>query len=311
MMEVRMIPTHLIHEPPVVLRVVNRRSIEYEEMKDSIEEIGFINSLCARPAPHRGEDHHEIVDGLYRLNCCRDLKIPEVPCIVREVSDQMLLRLQIQANAIRPETTRIEFARQIQKIIDSDESLTLPDIAAMVHKSPGWVQRTLELMHLEPALQRKVDRGEICLGNAYWLARMNRSYRPAYIEHAENMTAKEFRALALSRIKAFKEAIRQGDLTAFYAKRYTPYPHLRSLIHVEHERKKLEAATKLIPMTKCLTPLDGWRMALAWVVHMDPDTAALLQEYNANRQASIADRQKKRRASIVKARNRRDLENPS
>lgn len=48
--ECREIPLDQIVEPWVVLRVVNRESIEYLELRDSIVHQGLLNSICVRPS---------------------------------------------------------------------------------------------------------------------------------------------------------------------------------------------------------------------------------------------------------------------
>jgi len=303
---IQVIPTINIHEPPVVLRVINRRTLLYEEMLDSIKDHGLLNSLCVRPAAHRGPDQYEVVDGLYRLNCCRDALIPAVPAIVADVSDTLLLSLQIQANAIRPETTRIEYARQINKIMETDPCLTLADVAAMVHKSPFWVTKMLGILKLTAALQHQVDRGEITLSNSYWLSQMHPSYRPDHIHDAETMPVIEFRQMAQGRIKAFREAINKGSMESFYADRYTPYPHLRYLRDIEEERLRLTAATSVLPGAKCTTPLDGWRMALAWAVHMDAASLDLLHETKAEHDKIAANHAAKRKSDILRERSKRN-----
>lgn len=289
----------------MVLRVVNRQIVEYLELRDSLKEHGFINSLCVRPAPQRGPDMYEVVDGLYRLNCCRDLDIPRAPCIVKDISDRLLLSLQIQANAIRPETTQIEYARQLLKIMEFDTSLRLVDLACMIHKSSVWVKNTLGLLNLSVPLQKKVERGEIGASNAYWLSKMHSSFQRDYAEQAETMSISEFAAMAKERIKAFNDAVRQGKMEVFYSTRYTPYPHLRPLKEIEAERLSMEAATRVMPQAKCRTPIDGWRMALSWVLHMDPDSVALLHKYHQNQEQRIQDRLQARRAALIAERKKK------
>ena len=51
--EFRLIPLDQIIEPWVVLRVVNRESVEYLELRDSIGRQGLLNSICVRPSPRR------------------------------------------------------------------------------------------------------------------------------------------------------------------------------------------------------------------------------------------------------------------
>ena len=54
-----------IVEPWVVLRLVNRESVEYLELRDSMADKGSLNSICVRPSP-RQPGKFEVVDGLYR-----------------------------------------------------------------------------------------------------------------------------------------------------------------------------------------------------------------------------------------------------
>ena len=49
----------------IVLRVVNRSSVEYLELRDSLADRGFLNSICVRPSS-RKPGKVEVVDGLYR-----------------------------------------------------------------------------------------------------------------------------------------------------------------------------------------------------------------------------------------------------
>ncbi len=70
-MNYRLIPLDEIVEPWVVLRPVNRASLEYLELRDSLAAVGFINSICVRPST-RKPGKVEVVDGLYRYTgACR------------------------------------------------------------------------------------------------------------------------------------------------------------------------------------------------------------------------------------------------
>ena len=140
--EFREIPLDQIVEPWVVLRVVNRESVEYLELRDSIARQGLLNSICVRPSRRR-PGKMEVVDGLYRRAACCELRRPAMPCIVKHnLTDEDVLALQIQANALRPETTVIEYARQIKRIMDAitarqGTDATLADVSNLIHKTPG------------------------------------------------------------------------------------------------------------------------------------------------------------------------------
>ncbi len=69
----RLIPLAEIVKPWVILRVVNRGSVEYLELRDSLAAVGFLNSICVRPSK-RTRGKVEVVDGLYRYTAACELK---------------------------------------------------------------------------------------------------------------------------------------------------------------------------------------------------------------------------------------------
>ena len=79
----------------------------------------------------------EVVDGLYRRAACCELRRPAMPCIVKHnLTDEDVLAIQIQANALRPETTAMEYARQIKRIMEAvtarqGRDATLADVSKL------------------------------------------------------------------------------------------------------------------------------------------------------------------------------------
>jgi len=159
------IPTDQIVEPWVILRVVNRSTVEYLELRDSIAEKGFFNSLCVRPSK-RKPGKYEVVDGLYRYTVGCELRLHALPCIVKHnLTDEDVLAAQIQANALRPETTPVEYARQLRKIMAAGgvNGMTMAQLSTRIHKNPEWIGLQLALLDLIKVAQTAVDRGEISL----------------------------------------------------------------------------------------------------------------------------------------------------
>ena len=142
--EFRPIPLDQIVEPWAVLRVVNRESTEYLELRDSIAKQGLLNSICVRPSLRR-PGYYEVVDGLYRYTAACELRLLALPCVVKHnLTDEDVLAIQIQANALRPETTAIEYARQIKRIMAAitarqGRDATLADVSNVIHKNPAWI----------------------------------------------------------------------------------------------------------------------------------------------------------------------------
>ena len=100
------IPLTLIDTPPVLLRPVDRLSLDYIELRDSIAEHGVLSSISVRPK----RDRFEVIDGMYRLSCAIDIGLKAIPATVKHgVTDEELPLLQIQANACRFEPTSIQY----------------------------------------------------------------------------------------------------------------------------------------------------------------------------------------------------------
>jgi len=284
--ETRNIPLDQIIEPWVILRVVNKHSVEYLEMRDSIAERGFWNSICVRPSPRR-PGLYEVVDGLYRHTAACELRMPAMPCIVKcNLTDEDVLVAQIQANAVRPETTVMEYARQIKKIMAARPGMTLAELSNLIHKNPDWIGQMLDLLDLRIDIQKAVDRGEIPLGSAYLLARVPRNRQGQFLELAKTAPVKEFAPIVAGFLKRFQEAVRQGKMDDLY-KEFEPVAHLRNLKEVLAEYREHRVAGLLMAKAKCETPLAAWYLALQWVLHLDAQSVEeqrekVLQRTRAN-----------------------------
>lgn len=266
--EVAVIPIEQITDPKFLLRYVDKRTVQYLEMLDSIEKTGLWNSIAVRPV---GDGKFEVIDGFYRLTCCRELGRESVPCIIRHgVTDEQVLAAQIRANAVRPETTTIEFARQLKRIQDLRPGITLPELAALVNKNPQWVSQQLNLLNLPREVQQWVDRGEIPMMSAYMLAKVPPRVCMEMATQARVMDTSTFCKWAAKVIKEFMEAVRQGKLDArFNDLVFEPQPHLRPLKEVVKEMETSEQGPLVIVNENARTPLEGFLAGLKWVANMD------------------------------------------
>jgi len=268
-LELETLPLNKLTDPWILLRPVLRDSTDFLELKTSIDEIGLLNSIAVRPSP-RTPGFWEIIDGMWRTTAARELGIESLPCIIKYgVTDEQVLALQIQANAIRPETRPVEFAKQLRRIQKMHDGITLRQLSSMINKNTSWVQQQLGLLRLSKEIQKSIDRGEIPLGNAYMLVKIPPKLRPEYVDHAKIMRAIAFKALAAGVIKHFKEAVRQGKLDTFFTDDFKAQPYLKPLKEIQAEvETKMEAAL-IIASECCKTPLDGWVAALQWAMHID------------------------------------------
>jgi len=274
--EFRLIPLDKIVEPWVVLRVVSRESVEYLELRDSLAAVGPLNSICVRSSA-RQPDRYEVVDGLYRYTAALELRLAALPCIVKHhLTDEDVLAIQIQANALRPETTAVEYARQIKRIMDAltarqAADATLADVSNLIHKSPAWIGDQLRLLSLRPDIQKAVERGEIPLRSAYALAKLPRIHQMQLVERAKTAPAREFVPVAARLVKQIQESARQGKLHDL-CKDFEAVPHLRPLKDVLTEYREHQLGGLALTKADCKTPVAGWYLALQWALNLDEES---------------------------------------
>jgi ParB/RepB/Spo0J family partition protein len=266
--DLRNIPVTQIVEPCVILRPVRKDSIDYLEMRDSIERHGLFNSISVRLSRRR-PGFWEVIDGNWRFHCARDLDLETVPCIVKDMTDDDVLASQIQANAIRPDTKPCEYARQLKRIQKARPGITIAELAVMVKKRPSWIKQQLGLLDLGQEIQQLVDRGEIPVQNGYMLGKIPLSLRAQYVDQAKIKSVAEFQALGAAVIKQYTEAVKQGKLDAFFTDDFTPQPHVRGLKVLLDELHSNADGPLILASEGCRTPLDGWNLALKWAMHLD------------------------------------------
>lgn len=272
--DVRNIPLDQLHDPYILLRPVDRASLEYLELRDSYRERGLLDSISVRPST-RQPGKFEIIDGMWRVTAGRDIGRETIPCIVKHgISDDDVLALQIHANAIRPKTKPTEFARQLRRIFDRKPGMTFAELATIVRKGPNWVSDRLGLLWLDDETQLMVDRGEIPVSNAYMLAKIQPvAVRAEYVERARTMRVDAFKALAAGVIKRFGEAVQAGKMDARYLTKHEPIAHQRSIKDVKSELDNPKIGALLLASEGCTTPLEIWNAALRWTLHLDRDSA--------------------------------------
>lgn len=282
--EVRLIPLGQILEPRIVLRLVDRRSVEFMEMVESITEYGILNSVLVRPTD-REPGCFEIIDGFYRLSCCKQIGIDPMPCIVKHnLTDEQVLALQIQTNAHRIETKPAEYARHLKRILNSKMGIGLPELVHIVKRNPRWIKAQLDLLTLSKKAQSLVDAREMPVQSAYMLAKIPSFLREQYTLDACAMAVPAFKALAASVIKQFQEQCRQGKLDEIHAdKVFEPHAYQRSIKEVETEIAQQKFGPMVVVAEKAESALEGFYLGLKWSVHRDRQSVDEQRRLSAGR----------------------------
>lgn len=143
-----------------------RKEFRPEELADleaSLKASGLLQPITVRPAA-RGEGF-ELIAGERRFRAAQRLGWTEIPAIVKEVDDQMLLSLAMVENLQRSDLNPIEEAEGYQQLI-SDFSLTQQEVADIVGKDRSTVANTLRLLALPASVRRLVWDGQLTVGHA-------------------------------------------------------------------------------------------------------------------------------------------------
>lgn len=261
------LPLARVDPAPVLLRPIDKRSIEYLELVDAFREDGHLgNSILCRP---KAEGRWEVVDGMYRWSAAKEARLEHIQAIVREMTDEEVLVWQIKTNAVRKDTDPIEYARHIERLRRLHPDLTLKGLAVKIGKHRRWVSEVLRLNNLIEPAARAVRRGEIAVGNAKLLAKLKPFLQPQFVQYAREESYREFQRRVAEAVNEYREAVKVGKLDAFYNGEIRPY--LRPIREVRHELATWEQGGVMLLKNGCKSPLDGWKLAIKWMMNVDDE----------------------------------------
>lgn len=131
-----------------------------EELADSIREHGIIQPIVVR----KKQKGYEIVAGERRWRAAMKAGLSEVPCLLRELSDEQNMLIAIIENMQREDLNPIEEAEGLHQMI-STFGLTQEDVSKSVGKSRPYITNSLRLLKLPDYIRLKVSEGELTAGH--------------------------------------------------------------------------------------------------------------------------------------------------
>lgn len=149
------------------------------ELADSIMSHGLIQPVVLRAAG-RG---YEIVAGERRWRAARRAGLKEIPCIVRELSDEENMLLAIIENMQREDLNPIEEAEGLNQMIET-YGLTQSEVSKSVGKSRPYITNSLRLLKLPEKIRGFVSEGSISAGHARALVSVEDEERQEAIAEA-------------------------------------------------------------------------------------------------------------------------------
>ncbi len=140
-----------------------------EELVASIRENGLLQPVVVRPAQDGG---WEIVAGERRFRAVQELGWSEVPVVVHEVDDRMMLVLALIENLQREDLNPLDEARAYRRLVD-EFGLTQAQVAERVGRDRSTVANTLRLLSLPESVRELLASGAITAGHGRALLGLN------------------------------------------------------------------------------------------------------------------------------------------
>lgn len=295
--KVAYIPVSKIRENQVALRPVDRESEDYQGIAASVKMRGILIPILVREfedPENKGQILYGLIDGLQRFNAALDAGLDVIPAQITDKDQAEIEEIQIVANAKRIETKPVQYANQIDRLLQRNPTLTVNELSGRLSVSPGWIYKMLGMVKkLHPDLKPKVDSAEIKLANAIELSKLPTEEQTQWADKAQTMDSGEFTANVASRIKAIKEARKKGKAEGPVV--FEPVAHARKWAEVKAEYTKPAFRDSILTRNKATTAADGWTLALAWVATMDPDSQAQQKlDHQAREEKNKADADKRK-----------------
>lgn len=135
------------------------------ELIHSVREIGVLQPIVVRTSTEKGGEPFELVMGERRWRAVQAAGLETIPAIVRDTTDDDLLRDALLENLHRSQLNPLEEAAAYQQLLE-DFGTTHEQLADRIGRSRPQVSNTLRLLKLPPLVQRRVAASVLSAGHA-------------------------------------------------------------------------------------------------------------------------------------------------
>jgi ParB family chromosome partitioning protein len=297
------IPVSACIASPLALRGVHEDTEAFKGLVDSILAKGFLGAITAREKKTPGDDGkvavvYEIIDGLQRFTACKraseiDPSKGVLNLDVQDMADADVLEAQIMMNVHKIETKPVEYTKQLQRILALHPLMTEAELARKLCKSTTWIQQRLSLQKISSKeIQDLIDTGKIPLINAYSLAALPPEDQALMTDLAVTEDPKAFSEAVQKRVAEIRAAKRQGKDAE--ANKWAPIAFQQTLATIKAEYADGKVCEDLCARHKPATPQEGFKLAIAWMLHLDPDGIAAQEAKQAEREKKMNEKKAQR-----------------
>ena len=154
------------------------------ELIASIKEIGILQPPVVRQV---GPSKYELIMGERRFRAAKAAGLKTIPVIIRQTSDNELLREALIENIHRSQLNALEEAAAYSQLL-TDFKCTHEELAIKLGRSRPLISNTIRLMNLPLSVQQKLTTGALSAGHARALLGLSDSHA---IEALANRIVKE------------------------------------------------------------------------------------------------------------------------
>ena len=210
------------------------------ELALSIKEVGLLQPPVVRSI---GNGKYQLIMGERRFRAAKLAGLKSIPVIVRQTSDDQLLREALIENIHRSQLNPLEEGAAYQQLLN-DFSYTHDELAVKLSKSRPAITNTMRLLNLPPSVQRKVAAGVISAGHARALLSLTDEKEIENLANrivAEGLTVRaveEIVATGAAKVKG--GSVRSGKIIAPKLKEISDQlsDHLDTRVNVELGKQK-------------------------------------------------------------------------
>jgi hypothetical protein len=263
----KLVPIELVEEPDLRLRPVDESDERFKGIVESMKRDGFWESS---PIEATGpEDGPYVIagKGMHRRVAAARAGLKQVwVCLLdKALTQDELIERQIVDEATHVEARPAEFGRHLRLLQEKRKGITTADLARMVSRDVGFVNRALKLSDLDENLAQLVDDGEIRVGNALSICALQEALRkidPKYVVPIEVIAKAKVETVEAftNEVARLIEEARKGPRV-----RKEPAAKIRKTDDVVRELERCQKDASVSP---------SFVAALAWVLRKDAVSAA-------------------------------------
>ena len=134
---------------------------ELKSLASSIRETGIIQPILVR----KNNSFYEIVAGERRWRAAQLAKIHEVPVLIKELTNEEVVKISIIENIQRVDLNPIEEANSYHQLI-RDFGYTQEKVSSSLGKSRSYIANSLRLLSLPESIIKLLKEGKLTSGHA-------------------------------------------------------------------------------------------------------------------------------------------------